>query len=45
MIQTFDSLGAAAGLNGIPQQITRFDAIVGIKVLRPEWCVRIRCAA
>jgi len=44
MMTTFDILGAASGLNGVPKRITRMDMIFGIKVFRPEWCVRIRTA-
>lgn len=44
LMSTFDKFGAAAGLNGNPKRLTRFDLIFGVKVFRPEWCVRIRTA-
>ena len=44
LMSTFDKFGAAAGLNGNPKRLSRFDLIFGVKVFRPEWCVRVRTA-
>lgn len=44
VVRSYDSIGAAPGASGTPSLITRMDTVFGIKIVRPEWIVRIRTA-
>ena len=40
--RAYDPVGARPSANGVPGWVNRLDIIAGIKIVRPEWVVRIR---